>query len=172
MIDETPPACVRAEAKPELLPAIDIGPLWGSAAHSDSLGGPEQTAAALEAGRQQCVRAIGQACRHQGFFYVVNHGVSPALERELEDVSRAYFALPDQDKREISMARGGLAWRGSFLVGDELTSGVPDQKEGVYYGEEEEEEGDASLRRPLRGKNLFHDNALGESDLREHTMST
>ena len=34
------------------------------------------------------------------------------------------------------MARGGRAWRGWFPVGGELTSGVPDLKEGIYFGAE------------------------------------
>ena len=34
------------------------------------------------------------------------------------------------------MARGGRAWRGYFPVGGELTSGKPDQKEGLYFGAE------------------------------------
>ena len=34
------------------------------------------------------------------------------------------------------MARGGRAWRGYFPVGGELTSGRPDQKEGLYFGAE------------------------------------
>lgn len=130
------------------LPIIDIGPLWREDSSDDQ--------------RQDCIRSIGQACRYQGFFYIINHGVDAALELQLEEVAKEYFLLPDQVKREISMARGGLAWRGSFLVGDELTSGIPDQKEGVYYGEEvEPEEGVAPS--PLRGRNLFHDSALGEA---------
>lgn len=32
--------------------------------------------------------------------------------------------------------KGGKAWRGFFKVGDELTSGKPDGKEGIYLGQE------------------------------------
>ena len=32
------------------------------------------------------------------------------------------------------MAVGGTAWRGWFPLGGELTSGVPDRKEGYYFG--------------------------------------
>ena len=34
------------------------------------------------------------------------------------------------------MRHGGAAWRGWFPVGDELTAGVPDDKEGLYFGTE------------------------------------
>ncbi len=34
------------------------------------------------------------------------------------------------------MAAAGAAWRGWFPLGGELTSGVPDRKEGIYFGAE------------------------------------
>ena len=40
------------------------------------------------------------------------------------------------EKMRIRMALGGRAWRGYFPVGAELTSGKPDQKEGLYFGAE------------------------------------
>mmetsp|Transcript_22459 Transcript_22459/g.41825 ORF Transcript_22459/g.41825 Transcript_22459/m.41825 type:complete len:251 (+) Transcript_22459:54-806(+) len=130
-----------------LLPIIDVGALW------------QQDCS--EADKRLCIGAIGRACRHQGFFYIVNHGIDAQLELELEEAAREYFSLPDVVKREISMERGGLAWRGSFLVGDELTSGIPDQKEGIYYGEEHDDE-ENSTPRPLRGRNLYHTSELGQ----------
>jgi isopenicillin N synthase-like dioxygenase len=41
--------------------------------------------------------------------------------QEIENLAEKYFLLPDDRKKEISMHKGGKAWRGSFLVGDELT---------------------------------------------------
>ena len=54
------------------------------------------------------------------------------------------------------MARAGRAWRGWFPLGGELTSGRPDQKEGLYFGEELPPD-DPRVRagRPLHGPNLF-----------------
>jgi len=54
------------------------------------------------------------------------------------------------------MALGGRAWRGYFPVGDELTSGKPDVKEGLYFGAELGPE-DPRVRAglPLHGANLF-----------------
>ena len=51
------------------------------------------------------------------------------------------------------MARGGRAWRGWFPLAGELTSGVPDRKEGIYFGAEDA----AGDPRPLHGPNLFPD---------------
>jgi isopenicillin N synthase-like dioxygenase len=101
---------------------------------------------------------IGEACRNAGFFYVVGHGVDQALQQRLEAVSRAFFAQETSKKLEIAMERGGRAWRGYFPVGAELTSGRPDQKEGLYFGSELEEDHPKVVARvPLHGRNLFPD---------------
>jgi len=50
---------------------------------------------------------------------------------DLENQSRAFFDLPLADKMKIAMVHGGRAWRGYFPLGDELTSGRPDLKEGL-----------------------------------------
>ena len=73
---------------------------------------------------------IGCACRETGFFYIVGHGVDEALQARLETLSREFFLKPVEEKWRIRMALAGRAWRGYFRVGDELTSGRPDQKEG------------------------------------------
>src|SRR5579884_1127855 len=93
----------------------------------------------LVAGRpaqRTAAKRIGEACRESGFFYVVGHGVSVALQERLRELSRVFFAQDLETKLAIRMSLGGRAWRGYFRVGDELTSGKPDQKEGLYFGEE------------------------------------
>jgi isopenicillin N synthase-like dioxygenase/RimJ/RimL family protein N-acetyltransferase len=79
---------------------------------------------------------IGRACREFGFFYIKNHGISLQLQQKLESLSRAFFDLDLETKMQIHMSRGGRAWRGYFPLGEELTSGAPDLKEGVYFGAE------------------------------------
>jgi len=99
---------------------------------------------------------IGRACRESGFFYVVEHGVDDALIGRLMELSRRFFALDLETKMQIAMARGGRAWRGYFRVGDELTSGKPDQKEGLYFGEELPATHPRVIAgTPLHGPNLF-----------------
>jgi len=117
------------------LPVIDVSPL---------LTGGDWVPTARE---------IEAACRGHGFFYITGHGVETGL---LEVASRRFFALPLEAKLEISMSRGGRAWRGFFPVGAELTSGRPDLKEGLYFGAElaaDDERVRAGL--PLHGPNLF-----------------
>ena len=100
-------------------------------------------------------RAIDEACTAHGFFYVVGHGVDPQLSADLDRHARTFFALPDEEKAEIEMARGGRAWRGWFPVGGELTSGRPDQKEGIYFGRELPAGDEAGGGRAMHGPNLF-----------------
>src|SRR2546426_11059657 len=106
--------------------------------------------------RGEVAATIGQACRDCGFFYIVNHGVDERLERRLEEVSQKFFAQDLETKLEISMSRGGRAWRGYFPVGGELTSGKPDLKEGMYFGAElNEDHAAVKAGTPLHGPNLF-----------------
>jgi isopenicillin N synthase-like dioxygenase len=120
-------------------PIVDIAPLAGD-------GGAAASVAA----------AIDRACRESGFFYVVGHGVDPAGLRRLDRLSRTFFALELEEKMKIRMALGGRAWRGYFPVGAELTSGQPDQKEGVYFGAElDDAHPEVRASTPLHGHNLF-----------------
>ncbi|HTN99879.1 MAG TPA: 2-oxoglutarate and iron-dependent oxygenase domain-containing protein, partial [Microthrixaceae bacterium] len=79
---------------------------------------------------------IDAACRRYGFFTITGHGIAPELRETLERRSREFFALDQTEKSKIAMRHGGRAWRGWFGVGEELTSGVADMKEGVYFGTE------------------------------------
>lgn len=116
----------------ESLPIIDISPLVSGGEESD------------------VARELDRACRDHGFFYVVGHGVDEGLQSRLDSLSREFFELPDEEKAAISMDRGGRAWRGWFPVGGELTSGVPDLKEGIYFGREL-----PPSQLPMHGPNLF-----------------
>jgi len=122
------------------LPIIDLSPLFG----------------AEEAARRRVADSIGEACRLLGFFYVTGHGVPAAVFSELDAQSRAFFALPEAEKAEIAMSRGGRAWRGWFPLGGELTSGRPDRKEGLYLGQELGPD-DPRVRAglPMHGANLW-----------------
>jgi isopenicillin N synthase-like dioxygenase len=100
--------------------------------------------------------AIGEACRDLGFFYAVNHGIGADTLAALDAASRRFFALPQARKMEIAMARGGRAWRGYFPLGGELTSGAPDLKQGLYFGEElDERDPRVAGGLALHGRNLF-----------------
>jgi isopenicillin N synthase-like dioxygenase len=117
---------------------------------------------ARSSGRRAEAQAIRRACRDCGFFYISGHGVPATLLDRLERQSQAFFALSLEQKLAIRMARGGRAWRGYFPVGGELTSGKPDQKEGLYFGSElAEDHPKVVARTPLHGRNLFPDHIPG-----------
>jgi isopenicillin N synthase-like dioxygenase len=123
---------------PSGLPVIDVSTL---VEHGD----PRAAAGEIEA-----------ACRDSGFFYVTGHGVPGELVRRLDAVSREFFELPEAEKNEIAMAKGGRAWRGFFPIGAELTSGRPDIKEGIYFGTElDRMDPRVQAGLPLHGPNLF-----------------
>ena len=95
-------------------------------------------------------------------FYVVGHGVDEALSTGLEELSREFFEKPSSEKLAIGMELGGRAWGGYFPVGDELTSGSPDQKEGIYFGAElPASHPKVVAGTPLHGANLFPDGMPG-----------
>ncbi len=104
------------------LPLIDVGPLLSGAPSSLSVS--------------SCANEIDSACRDSGFFRITNHGVSADLRQRLDKLSREFFALGETEKQKCAMPLAGSAWRGWFGVGDELTSGVPDRKEGLYIGQQ------------------------------------
>jgi isopenicillin N synthase-like dioxygenase len=107
-------------------------------------------------------REIDTACRDTGFFYVVGHGVPTGLQARVDALAREFFALPEAEKAKVAMVHGGRAWRGWFPVGGELTSGAPDMKEGLYFGEELAlDDPLVAAGTPLHGPNLFPDRPAG-----------
>jgi isopenicillin N synthase-like dioxygenase len=115
--------------------------------------------APFEAGgawRDHVAAQVDWAASEFGFFYIVGHGVELGTIERLLALSRTFFHQDREQKQTIHMSRGGRAWRGYFPVGGELTSGLPDLKEGLYFGEELPE-ADARVRAgmPLHGGNLF-----------------
>ncbi len=81
-VDSTP-----SEISPSQIPIIDVEPL----VRGDS---------------SVVAREIGRACRVNGFFYVVGHGVDTELSERLRCFSTRFFALDLEDKMRIRMERG------------------------------------------------------------------
>ena len=106
----------------------------------------------VDIGGDDAPTAIDRACRTTGFFALTGHGIPTSMRTDLLDAAREFFALPTGRKELVGLAHGGTAWRGWFPLGDELTSGVPDLKEGFYVGRDLPSE-----PRPLHGPNLWPD---------------
>ncbi len=140
------------------LPVLDVAPLRAGRGPTP---GP---------GEAEVARALDAACRATGFFLITGHGVDPGLLARLDAAARRFFALPEDRKAEVAMARGGRAWRGWFPEGGELTAGRPDRKEGLYLGQELPADDPRVLAgRPLHGPNLFPDHDV--ADLRPAVLA-
>jgi isopenicillin N synthase-like dioxygenase len=82
-------------------------------------------------------RQLRATCSDKGFFYITNHGISPALVARTFAESELFFALPEPEKLKIDKAnsphhRGYERMRGQTLE----TDAPPDVKEGIYLGKE------------------------------------
>lgn len=132
------------------IPVIDISSLVTNCPDLDN-----------SAERDDAIRKIGNACRNVGFFYISNHSIDRKLIDDLLKLSRKFFKKDLSYKNQISMSKGGKAWRGYFPVGDEITSGVVDQKEGIYFGVHQTDEQAKLDTRHLHGQNLYTDDEDG-----------
>ncbi len=132
------------------LPLIDISPLLDRSA--------DPSDAAVVA------RQIDRACRDLGFFRIVGHGIDPALHERIDRLARDFFDLPEPAKEQFAMHRAGPAWRGWFPLGGEVTSGVPDRKEGLYIGlDHPDDHPRVRSATPLHGRNLLPADGLAEA---------
>ena len=109
--------------RPSDIPVIDIGPFRRG-----------------EAGAEATVRSVERACRDTGFFLVTGHGVSPQATDRLYGLARAFFDLPENEKRALSGARqadGGVGFAPLAQEALAATLGLKtpgDYKESLNYG--------------------------------------
>lgn len=144
-------ACIHELTK--LLQQSPRGPHGSLSASADEIDEWEmRNAVSVRA----CAASVSAALRTAGFMYIKDHGIPELIEKTLDTSAREFFRLPTDEKKKISMHYGGRAWRGFFPVGGELTSGKPDLKEGLYFGQERPQD-DPRVRSgtPLFGSNLF-----------------
>ena len=131
-------ATARAVAPEEIL-TIDLGPLLAGA--PDSL---ERTA-----------EAIVSASRGLGFYYIVNHGIAPAVIDAAFAASRAFFLSPLAAKEEIAVNEINRGWMG---IGKALMTGATrtDLKELFSWGLElGPDDPEVMAGTPFRGANQW-----------------
>jgi isopenicillin N synthase-like dioxygenase len=92
---------------------------------------------AAPAHRAAFLQDVRHAAFGPGFFYLVGHGVSGDLIRDVLAASRQFFSLPDADKRAIEMVNSPH-FRGYTRAGLEFTRGQPDWREQLDVGAERE----------------------------------
>jgi isopenicillin N synthase-like dioxygenase len=75
------------------------------------------------------------AAHDVGFFYLVGHGIEPALLGDLLELTRRFFALPEPDKLAIEMVNSPH-FRGYTRIASEVTRERQDWREQIDIGSE------------------------------------
>jgi isopenicillin N synthase-like dioxygenase len=102
------------------LPILDIGPFLG-----------DETS---DAGTE-FVERLRDTLHGPGFCYLVGHGVDPASESAVMEVSREFFAQPEQRRLEI-VNTNTPHFRGYTRLGMEHTNGTSDWRDQIDIGPE------------------------------------
>lgn len=125
------------------IPVIDVAPLVSGSAE----------------GAQAVAKALGQACRDVGFFYISGHGVSPTLMKRVFDTSAAFFTGPASIREAVSFSGPGDNRGYIRLGGEPLDPGKPpDVKEAFNIGLElPPDDPEMLARAPFRAANLWPD---------------
>ncbi|CAK9138085.1 unnamed protein product [Ilex paraguariensis] len=69
-----------------------------------------------EDGKKKAKEVISQACSEYGFFQVVNHGVPLALMNQAMELSKTFFAYPDEEKLKCTRNSAGAPIPGGYNI--------------------------------------------------------
>jgi len=97
---------------------------------------------------------LREAAHDSGFFYLVGHGVSRGQLDRVLGLAREFFALPLENKNEISQLNSPQ-FRGYSRIGGELTNGKVDWREQIDVGPERPVIDRAEGYWRLQGPNLW-----------------
>lgn len=81
------------------LPVLDLAQLAGS-----------------ETEQIEFLTRLRESARDVGFFYLINHGINPQLQQNVQSITRAFFDLPQEEKLRVSMIHSPH-FRGYNLAG-------------------------------------------------------
>jgi isopenicillin N synthase-like dioxygenase len=87
--------------------------------------------------REAFLDELRHAAHEVGFFYVTGHGVPPAVSAAVLDASRAFFALPLEDRLAVENVNSAQ-FRGYTREGTEYTAGSADRRDQLDVGLERE----------------------------------
>jgi isopenicillin N synthase-like dioxygenase len=114
-------------------------------------------AAPRSAAGARFVAALRDACHGPGFCYLSGHGVPAAVDATVMRAARAFFALPEPERRALAIARSPH-FRGYTVLGGEVTKAKRDWREQLDIGAEETASAVAPDNPPwlrLRGPNQW-----------------
>ncbi|GAB4148407.1 MAG: oxidoreductase [Cyanobacteria bacterium J069] len=115
------------------------------------------------ANRKAVAAKIRQASHEVGFFYIANHGIAPALIEQIFAESRRFFALPIEQKAEISITHSPISRGYEPLQHQTLDfNAAPDLKESLYIGlHREADDPLVQAQTPNHGPNQYPRNLPG-----------
>lgn len=87
--------------------------------------------------KNQFISLLTAAAHDVGFFYLSDHGVSPAFLAKVRELTQQFFLLPQEDKQTIAMINSPH-FRGYNRAGNERTNGKADWREQFDIGAERE----------------------------------
>ena len=103
---------------PKTLPILDISRLDGDPDDRDAF-----------------LVELRETARDVGFFYLTGHGIQDSILRDIVQLSRRFFELPEADKLAIEMVNSPH-FRGYTRAGLEVTRGQADWREQIDFSSE------------------------------------
>ena len=93
----------------------------------------------IDLGHPDAAHRIGAACAEVGFFTVVGHEVAGDVVGSAWSTARAFFDLPEEQRREVAMPAPGYPYGWSPLDGETLARSLgnaapPDRKQSFAIG--------------------------------------
>lgn len=80
---------------------------------------------------------LRESARDVRFFYLINHGINPQLQQNVQSITCAFFKLPQEEKLRVSMIHSSH-FRSYNLAGVEYTREQRDQREQFDIGADRE----------------------------------
>jgi isopenicillin N synthase-like dioxygenase len=99
------------------LPIVDIGPYLDPSSSTEA--------------RKATASSIDKACREFGFLYVTGHGIPKQRLDDLLELGHKFFALSQDAKDSIHIAKSMDGVRGYQKIGENVTYAKRDQQEAI-----------------------------------------
>ena len=83
--------------------------------------------------KNQLCERVNRICHEIGFFYIINHGIAESSSSAYMSMARAFFDLPEREKRKMDKSHSPH-FRGWERLGSELTNNQTDYREQIDIG--------------------------------------
>ncbi|XWS25184.1 hypothetical protein CRYUN_Cryun27aG0048100 [Craigia yunnanensis] len=112
------------------LPSKFIRPAHERPENSKPLEGVTVPVISLSQPLDVLVKEVSEACSQWGFFLVTDHGLSPELNKRLQEVGQEFFALPQKEKEAYANDPSTGKFEG---YGTKMTKNLEEKVEWVDY---------------------------------------